>query len=119
RPGAPAAPVPPRAAPSAPAITRPPPPSAARPGPQSVTQASRAPQPAAGNLSEDRIRQIYAQYVREKRSRGESTATTTFESVARSLRSSSEKLRGQHAGRDVDFEVTEKDGRTILKPVVK
>jgi len=57
--------------------------------------------------------------VREKRSRGESTATTTFESVARSLRSSSEKLRGQHAGRDVDFEVTEKDGRTILKPVVK
>lgn len=72
-----------------------------------------------GELSEDRIRQIYAQYVREKRSRGESTATTTFESVARSLRTSSEKLRGQHGGRDVDFEVAEKDGRTILRPIVK
>ncbi len=123
RPGAPAAPATPftpRAAPSAPAIARPAPPSAPRPGPQSVTQTSRAPQPASGgNLSEDRIRQIYSQYVREKRSRGESTATTTFESVARSLRSSSEKLRGQHGGRDVDFEVAEKDGRTILKPVVK
>ncbi len=79
----------------------------------------RAPAPAPGQLSEDRIRQIYAQYVREKRSRGESTATTTFESVARSLRTSSEKLRGQHGGKDVDFEVAEKDGRTILKPVVK
>ncbi len=78
-----------------------------------------APKGNPGELSEDRIRQIYAQYVREKRSRGESTATTTFESVARSLRTSSEKLRGQHGGRDVDFEVAEKDGRTILRPIVK
>jgi hypothetical protein len=78
-----------------------------------------APKANPGELSEDRIRQIYAQYVREKRSRGESTATTTFESVARSLRTSSEKLRGQHGGRDVDFEVAEKDGRTILRPIVK
>ncbi len=78
-----------------------------------------APKVRPGELSEDRIRQIYAQYVREKRMRGESTATTTFESVARSLRTSSEKLRGQHGGKDVDFEVAEKDGRTILRPIVK
>ncbi len=77
------------------------------------------PKARPGELTEDRIRQIYAQYVREKRMRGESTATTTFESVARSLRTSSEKLRGQHGGKDVDFEVAEKDGRTILRPIVK
>ena len=84
-----------------------------------VSRPAVAAKPAQGELSEDRIRQIYAQYVREKRQRGESTATTTFESVARSLRTSSAKLRGQHDGKDVDFEVAEKDGRTILRPVVK
>ena len=84
-----------------------------------VGRPAAAPKGNPGELSEDRIRQIYAQYVREKRSRGESTATTTFESVARSLRTSSEKLRDQHGGRDVDFEVAEKDGRTILRPIVK
>jgi len=92
-----------------------PPPS--RPLP--VGRPASAPKAAPGELTEDRIRQIYAQYVREKRQRGESTATTTFESVAKSLRTSSEKLRGQHGGKDIDFEVAEKDGRTILRPIVK
>lgn len=89
----------------------------ARPLP--VGRPAAAAKATPGELSEDRIRQIYSQYVREKRLRGESTATTTFESVARSLRTSSEKLRGQHGGKDVDFEVAEKDGRTILRPIVK
>lgn len=92
-----------------------PPPPPARP----VGRPASAPKAAPGELTEDRIRQIYAQYVREKRVRGESTATTTFESVAKSLRTSSAKLRGQHDGKDIDFEVAEKDGRTILRPVVK
>ncbi len=88
--------------------------------------AGRAPMPARGapqapssDLSEDRIRQIYAQYVREKRLRGESTASTSYEIVAKSLRTSSQKLREEHQGKQVDFEVAEKDGRTILRPVVK
>lgn len=87
--------------------------------PLPVGRPASAPKAAPGELTEDRIRQIYAQYVREKRQRGESTATTTFESVAKSLRTSSEKLRGQHGGKDIDFEVAEKDGRTILRPIVK
>ncbi|MFO0639444.1 MAG: MXAN_5187 C-terminal domain-containing protein [Polyangiaceae bacterium] len=110
----------------------PPPPADSRPkirpippraqGPASTTQVTAKPSPARptpGDLSDDRVRQLYAQYIREKRMRGESTATTTFESVAKSLRSSTERLRGQHAGKEIDFEVAEKDGRTILRPVVK
>jgi hypothetical protein len=112
-------PAPPPAADSRPKL-RPIPPRAQ--GPASTTQVTAKPgpaRPAPGELSDDRVRQLYAQYIREKRMRGESTATTTFESVAKSLRSSTERLRGQHAGKEIDFEVAEKDGRTILRPVVK
>ncbi len=42
----------------------------------------------------------------------------TYESLSRSLRESSEKLREKH-GKNVDFEVIVKDGKTILKPILK
>jgi hypothetical protein len=65
------------------------------------------------------VRQIYTQYVDTKRSLKESTASITYESLSKSLQDSSDKLRQKHNGRSVDFEVTVKDGRTILRPVVK
>jgi hypothetical protein len=70
------------------------------------------------DLPEERVRQLYAQYVETKRRQNESTATITYDAVARSLRQSSAKLR-QKLGRAVDFEVVVKDGRAILRPVVK
>jgi hypothetical protein len=74
--------------------------------------------PSAGDLSDERVRQVYAQYVDQKRRRNESTAGITFDGLAKSLRESSAKLREKH-GRAVDFEVSEKDGKTIIRPVVK
>jgi hypothetical protein len=78
------------------------------------------PQPGqkATDLPDDRVRQLYAQYVETKRRQNESTAAITYDAVARSLRESSAKLR-QKLGRPVDFEVIVKDGRAILRPVVK
>jgi len=81
--------------------------------------AARPAPPKEGHLSEERVRQIYTQYVDTKRSLKESTASITYESLSRSLQDSTEKLRQKHNGRSVDFEVTIKDGRTILRPVVK
>jgi hypothetical protein len=72
----------------------------------------------AGDLPEERVRQLYAQYVDTKRRQNESTAAITYDAVAKSLRDSSAKLREKH-GKAVDFEVRVKDGKTILKPVVK
>jgi hypothetical protein len=66
-----------------------------------------------------RVRQLYKQYVEAKRSRQESTAAITFDGLARSLRDSSEKLKQKHGDKQVDFEVAVKDGKTILRPVVK
>jgi hypothetical protein len=70
-------------------------------------------------LSDERVRQIYTQYVDTKRSLKESTASLTYESLSKSLRDSSDMLRKKHGGKSVDFEVTVKDGKTILRPVVK
>jgi len=111
-PASPAAPISPavRSPFAAPAGARPPAPAAGR-GP--------APAPARrDDLPEERLRQLYSQYVETKRRHNESTAAITYEAVAKSLRDSSAKLREKH-GKTVDFEVSVKDGKTILKPVLK
>jgi hypothetical protein len=64
------------------------------------------------------VRQLYTQYVEAKRRGNESTAAITYDAVAKSLRESSSKLREKH-GRAVDFEVAEKDGKAIIKPVLR
>ncbi len=76
------------------------------------------PPAAAGELPDARVRAIYAQYVDAKRRQNESTAAITYDAVAKSLRDSSAKLRQKH-GKAVDFEVAIKDGKAILKPVLK
>lgn len=65
------------------------------------------------------MRQLYSQYVDTKRKQNESTAAITYDNLAKTLRESSAKLKEKHAGKSVDFEVTIKDGKTILKPVVR
>jgi hypothetical protein len=133
--------VPPRAA--SPAVPRPlpappapaPPPTARTGNPQSRAssapprrksrpsipkiEAAKPAKVAKGELSDERVRQIYTQYVDTKRSLKESTASLTYESLSKSLRDSSDMLRKKHGGKSVDFEVTVKDGKTILRPVVK
>ncbi len=108
-------PLPPRReAPPLLAAAKPAPPVAPKPAPPAPAPAARSP----ADLSDDRLRQIYSQYVQTRRAQNESTATLTYDAMAKSLRESSAKLREKH-GKSVDFEVAVKDGKTILKPVVK
>ena len=59
-------------------------------------------------------------YVAAKRRQNESTAAITYEAVAKTLRDSQAKLREKHGSdRSVDFEVAVKDGKAILRPIVK
>ena len=116
----PAAPPPTPAKPPPPAPAKPPPPAPAKPA-AAPAQAKPAtpPKPAKpGDLSDERMRQLYSSYVEAKRARKESTAGITYESLSKTLRDSSDKLREKH-GRSVDFEVTVKDGKTILKPIIR
>lgn len=118
----PATAAPPTTAAPRPATAVPPPPAPATsastgPVPPAPSPAPRAKEP--GELPEERVRQIYSQFVDSKRRQNESTAAITYDAVAQSLRDSSAKLREKHAGKAVDFEVRVKDGKTILKPVVR
>lgn len=104
-----------------PAISAPP-----RPTIRRIAPAAQAPAPvpaptparASPDLPDDRVRQLYSQYVEAKRRRNESTAGITYDGLAKSLRESGARLRQKH-GKAVDFEVAIKDGKTILRPVVK
>ena len=87
-----------------------------RPAPVAKPEPPAARDP--GELPDARVRAIYAQYVDAKRRQNESTAAITYDAVAKSLRDSSAKLRQKH-GKAVDFEVAIKDGKAILKPVLK
>jgi hypothetical protein len=99
----------------------PPPPArpAARPAPRPAPPPPPRPDRAPGDLSDERVRQLYTQFVDTKRKQQESTAAVTFDGLAKTLRESTAKLKEKHSGKSVDFEVTVKDGKTILRPIVK
>jgi hypothetical protein len=117
-PAVPTAPAVPRPAAGSPPPLRPQPAAAAPIRAGTAVRAAPSPPPVLEDLPEDRVRAIYSQYVDAKRRQNESTAAITYDAVAKSLRDSSARLREKH-GRVVDFEVAVKDGKAILKPVLK
>jgi hypothetical protein len=68
-------------------------------------------------LSDARIKQIYAQYVETRQSQQEKTTPLSYDALAKSLKESSARLKEKHG--NVDFEVAVKEGKTILRAVVK
>ncbi len=108
----PSAPTPAESAPQRPA---------ARPAAAAANALKPPPRGPAGkdDLNDTRLREIYSQYVNARRERNESTAGITFEKLADSLRSQAEKLRSKHTAKKVDYEVVVKDGKTLIKPIVK
>ncbi|MFO0556311.1 MAG: MXAN_5187 C-terminal domain-containing protein [Polyangiaceae bacterium] len=84
-------------------------------GPKPAPRASQA----RDDLSDGRLREIYSQYVQSRRERNESTAGITFEKLADSLRSQADKLKSKHTAKRVDYEVVVKDGKTLIKPIVR
>jgi hypothetical protein len=103
---------PPRVAPIAPAA-----------GAQSGTdkappRTDKAPSRKEDSLPEYRVRELYVEYVETKRRQNESTVALTYDALAQSLRDSSAKLRQKH-GKPVDFVVAVRDGKAVLKPVLK
>ena len=73
----------------------------------------------AADLPDQRMKELYAQYVSAKRQCSESTADITFERMSQTLQEASGKLRQKHPAGSIDFEVVVRDGRAILKPVVR
>lgn len=99
-------------------------PAAPKPAAVPVRPATVAPSPPParrddGDVSEARVKELFTKYVEAKKQCNESTSTITTDSLAKSLRESASKLRQKHAGKNVDFDVVIKDGKAVLKPVLK
>jgi hypothetical protein len=78
---------------------------------------ARPTESGAASLSEERIRALHRDYVD---ARAKTNATpVSFEKLAQNLRETEKKLRTEHAGKNVDFEVVVKDGKAILKPKLR
>jgi len=123
--------IPPRPAP----VTKPltaepaPPPAAARPlapiipgttpaKPAVPKPPAQPAAPAAGSGVDDRVRELHARLVEAKRQTQDSAAVS-MEGLAKSMKATEAKLREQHKNRKIDFDVVIKDGKAVLKPIVR
>ncbi len=77
----------------------------------------RPPSPATHD--DTQTRRLYAEYVDAKRRTGETTQGLSYEKVAQSIREQGEKLKSQHPTKRLEFEVVMKDGRALIRPVLR
>ena len=73
--------------------------------------------PNEAGLSGDRIKALHESYVEARRKTNASPVS--FEKLEKNIRETEKKLRAEHKGRQIDFEVSIKDGKAILKPRLK
>ena len=71
------------------------------------------------DLGESRVREIYKELLDAKRRGNESTASITFEKLQDSLKKQVDKLQKEHIDRRIDFAVVTKDGKAMIKPIIK
>jgi hypothetical protein len=88
-----------------------PPPKPAKP----VSKPEAAPPPA---LSDERVRELHSRLVEAKR-QTKDTGNVSLEGLAKSLKATEERLREQHKNRRIDFDVIIKDGKAVVKPIVR
>lgn len=117
----PPAPAPARAAapparPAPPARLPPPARPPAAPPPVPARPAPAAPGP--GGVSDQRVRELHARLVDAKRQTNDSQAVS-MDGLAKTLKATESRLKQQHGNRQVDFDVVIRDGKAILKPIIK
>ena len=118
-PAAPAAPAPPAAAVPAPRVPPLQPPAPVRkPLPRAEPKPAAAAPAGAGPIDEARIRDLHGR-LNELKRQNQEAGQVSLEGLAKTLRATEEKLRQQHAGRKIDFDVVVKDGKAVVKPIVR
>jgi hypothetical protein len=122
-PTAPARPLPARipASPRIPAAAPPPKPVAAPPPKPAAAAPPKPAAPAAAaaspNVDDARLRDLHSKLQQAKQQTKE--ANVSFEGLAKSIRATEAKLREQHKNRKIEFDVVIKDGKAVVKPIVR
>jgi hypothetical protein len=116
---------PPRAAPPRPATQPQAPPPATKP--KSSPRAApppRAPAPPerprapAPEAFDARVRELHGK-LNELKKQNREGSQVSLEGLAKSLKDTESRLREKHGDRRIDFEVVLKDGRAVVKPIVR
>ncbi|RJO65491.1 MAG: hypothetical protein C4523_15935 [Myxococcales bacterium] len=95
------------------------PPDHARP-PATPRPETPAPAKAANEAIDARaVERIYGEYVAARRQNNEPVNGIKRETIARQLAAQAAKLREKYKSAEVDFKVVTKDGKVVLRPVVK
>lgn len=88
------------------------------PAPGAAPQpAARPPAAAAAAPVDPGMKQLYERYIEARRQTGENT-NVQFEAVAKQVRETLPRLEAKYQGADVKLDVTIKDGKAVLRPVV-
>jgi hypothetical protein len=83
-----------------------------------IARPAPAPAPAApGNVDDARLRDLHSRLQQAKQQTKE--ANVSFEGLAKSIRATEAKLREQHKNRKIEFDVVIKDGKAVVKPIVR
>lgn len=100
----------PEAAAPAPAA---PPAAAAPPAPMRAN-----PAPAAVGLTDQRIAELHSALIAAKQRINEG-GKVSVDGLAKSLRAAESKLQAQHRDRRIDFDIVIKNGKAVVKPIVR
>jgi hypothetical protein len=76
-----------------------------------------APAPS-GSLDEAKLKRIHERLTAARKATDDQTPVS-LDKLAKSLRDAETRLRAQHANRTIDFAVVIKDGKAIVKPVLR
>lgn len=89
----------------------------AKPASTSPARAIPVPTPTAPLRDRDDVHALYERYSESRRLTGETEVS--YDAVARQVRDTLPRLAERFPGADVSFDVTVKNGRTVLRPIVK
>ena len=85
--------------------------------PASVAKPAAPVARAASNGDDPKVRELYERFRASRKQTGE--ADVSFDAIARQVRDTLPRLAEKFPGADVSLDVIVKDGRTILRPVVR
>ncbi len=78
----------------------------------------QVPEPASIGLSADRVRQLHHDLI-EAKSKTADAGTVSLNALTRKLEATAKQLSEKHAGKRIDFAVVIKDGKAVVKPIVR
>jgi hypothetical protein len=74
--------------------------------------------PAADALTAFRLQELHRELVHAKQKTND-TSEVSLKSLSRKLETTRKQLSEKHGGKQIDFAVIIKDGKAVVKPIVK